>query len=58
MIENKCPKCESPHPRLHPSVQFEGEVQVCSHPWHQVPVDGHKLQTRAELGLYDEVTVT
>jgi hypothetical protein len=30
-----CPRCESPSPRLHPSVQPEGgEVQPCPHPWH------------------------
>lgn len=31
----RCPRCNSPNPRLHPSVQHEGEVQLCEHPWHE-----------------------
>ena len=29
-----CPRCDSPSPRLHPAIQFEGEVAVCTHSWH------------------------
>lgn len=35
----KCPRCHSPEPKLHPAVQFEGEVSPCPHPWHEVPRD-------------------
>lgn len=30
----KCPKCNSPAPRLHPAVQLGGEVSVCPNPFH------------------------
>lgn len=36
-IPEKCPRCKSPAPHLHPAVQFEGEVEVCSHEFHLTP---------------------
>lgn len=30
----RCPRCDSPRPGLHPAVQHEGEVEICRHPWH------------------------
>jgi hypothetical protein len=31
----RCPRCGSSQPHLHPAVQFEGEVEVCPHAFHE-----------------------
>ena len=33
--KNKCPKCDSSAPHLHPAVQFEGEVSPCDDEFHR-----------------------
>ena len=33
--QRTCPTCASPSPELHPSMQFEGEVQPCADAWHR-----------------------
>lgn len=34
-MSNRCPTCDSPAPHLHPSMQFEGEVDPCDNEFHQ-----------------------
>jgi hypothetical protein len=29
-----CPRCDSPKPSRHPALAFEGEIEVCTHPYH------------------------
>lgn len=36
-MSDKCPRCGSPQPHLHPAVQHEGEVQVCLDEFHLRP---------------------
>lgn len=31
----RCQRCNSPAPHLHPAVQYEGEVQPCTDDYHR-----------------------
>jgi hypothetical protein len=42
---HNCPRCNSPHPHLHPSVQFEGEVETCPHEYHLTPTNQNRQQS-------------
>lgn len=33
-MADKCPTCHSPAPHLHPAVQHEGEVEICTDDFH------------------------
>lgn len=33
-MSDKCPRCGSPTPKLHPAVQLGGEVSICMHEFH------------------------
>lgn len=44
--EPRCPTCNSPHPHLHPAVQFEGEVGICSDAFHLIPTAQNAAEYR------------
>jgi hypothetical protein len=44
-----CPKCDSPYPHLHPAIQYEGEVQPCPDPFHEIVTASNTPQRIAEL---------
>lgn len=44
-MTTRCPKCDSPAPHLHPAVQCEGEIELCTDDFHLTPTN----QNRQEL---------
>lgn len=51
MIQEKCPRCDSPAPKLHPAMQFEGEVSPCSHEYHGEGFKKLDTLNRQSVGL-------
>lgn len=33
-MNDRCPRCDSSAPHLHPAVQYEGEVELCTDDFH------------------------
>ena len=46
---HKCPGCKSPHPHLHPAVQFEGEVETCADDYHLIPTNQNREEYMAAV---------
>lgn len=42
----RCPRCNSPQPHLHPAVQVEGEVSICTHGYHLTPTNQNRQPER------------
>lgn len=46
-VPTRCPTCDSPAPHMHPSVQLEGEVQLCANGWHASTERGRRYLDHA-----------
>lgn len=46
---HRCPTCNSDHPHLHPAVQFEGEVEICTDAYHLIPTNQNREEYIASV---------
>jgi hypothetical protein len=48
-LGKNCPRCDSPSPERHPAVQHEGEVEICTDPFHLTPTNMNRPQIIAAV---------
>jgi len=53
--EKVCPTCGSKDPRLHPALQFEGEVQICGDAFHAPARDEPHTMPNAEFFSEEDI---
>ena len=41
-MTDRCPRCQSNAPHMHPAVQYEGEVELCTDNFHLEPTNQNK----------------
>lgn len=46
---DKCPRCGSSAPHMHPAVQHGGEVEVCTHDFHLTPTNQNTAEYIANV---------
>ena len=48
-MSERCPTCQSPSPHLHPAMQHEGEVELCTDEFHLTPTNQNTVANIASV---------
>lgn len=48
-MTERCPRCDSPAPHLHPAMQAEGEVELCTHDFHMAITNQNRAEDLTEV---------